>query len=54
MGLETKSDSEIETWIRNHENAGATSAPLYLELRKSVLGARSLSTSSTLIDRWSI
>jgi hypothetical protein len=30
--LTTKTDSEIETWIRNHETAGRTSVPLYLEL----------------------
>lgn len=27
-----KSDSDIDIWIRNHENAGKTSAPLYLDL----------------------
>ena len=30
--LTTKTDSEIETWIKNHEDAGKTSAPLYFEL----------------------
>lgn len=32
MALATKTDSEIETWIRNHERAEKTSVPLYLEL----------------------
>lgn len=32
MDLTTKNDSEIESWIRNHERAGETSASLYLEL----------------------
>ena len=32
MTLATKTDSEIETWIRNHEKAEKTSVPLYLEL----------------------
>jgi len=30
--LEAKTDKEIGNWIRNHENAGKTSAPLYLQL----------------------
>jgi hypothetical protein len=32
MKLAAKTDAEINTWIRNHENAGKTSAPLYIEL----------------------
>lgn len=32
MELRGKKDSEIETWIRNYENAGRTSESLYLEL----------------------
>ena len=32
MELTTKTDPEIETWIRNHENAGKTTEPLYLKL----------------------
>jgi hypothetical protein len=32
LELMTKTDSEIETWIRNHETAGMTSEPLYREL----------------------
>lgn len=32
MDLTIKTDSEIETWIRNHENAGKTAEPLYFEL----------------------
>ena len=34
MALTTKTVSEIEIWIRNHEKASKTSAPLYLELRE--------------------
>ncbi|MGW8281473.1 hypothetical protein ACWGK7_18505 (plasmid) [Sphingomonas aurantiaca] len=30
--LNLKTDAEIGNWIRNHETAGKTSAPLYLEL----------------------
>ena len=30
--LDSKTDPEIGNWIRNHEKAGQTSAPLYLEL----------------------
>lgn len=32
MDLATKTDPEIETWIRNHETNGGTAAPLYLQL----------------------
>lgn len=32
MELTTKTDPEIETWIRNHEKAGKTTEPLYLQL----------------------
>jgi hypothetical protein len=32
VGLETKTDTEIETWIRNHEKGSRTSDPLYLRL----------------------
>ncbi|QIK95579.1 hypothetical protein G7076_02975 [Sphingomonas sp. HDW15A] len=32
MDLTTKTDPEIETWIRNYENAGKTSETFYLEL----------------------
>jgi hypothetical protein len=32
VDLTTKTDSEIESWIRNHENAGKTSEPLYFGL----------------------
>ncbi|RWN25284.1 hypothetical protein [Mesorhizobium sp.] len=30
--LTEKTDTEIDQWIRNHEQKGATSAPLYLQL----------------------
>ncbi|MCO5792685.1 MAG: hypothetical protein HEQ21_07685 [Blastomonas sp.] len=32
MDLAAKTDRDIESWIRNHERAAKTSAPLYLEL----------------------
>lgn len=32
MDLTGKKDAEIESWIRNHENVGKTSEPLYREL----------------------
>lgn len=32
VDLATKTDPEIETWIRNHETKGGTTAPLYLQL----------------------
>ena len=32
MDLTTKTNAEIETWIRNHETAGKTSAQLYRDL----------------------
>lgn len=32
MDLATKTDAEIETWIKNHENNGGTAAPLYFQL----------------------
>lgn len=32
MDLSTKTDREIETWIRNHETASKTGDPLYHEL----------------------
>ncbi len=32
VDLSAKSDREIETWIRNHENERATAAPLYIQL----------------------
>jgi hypothetical protein len=32
MDFSAKSDSEIETWIENHERSGATSAELYKRL----------------------
>ncbi len=43
--LESKTDAEIRNWIRNHEKAGKTSAPLYLQLleeraRRSQLSQR--------------
>lgn len=43
--LESKTDSEIKIWIRNHEEAGKTSTPLYLQLleeraRRSQSGQR--------------
>lgn len=32
VDLSTKTDREIDSWIRNHENERATKAPLYLQL----------------------
>lgn len=32
MDLATKTDPEIETWIKNHETKGRTAAPLYFQL----------------------
>ncbi len=32
MELTSKTNAEIESWIRNHEAAGKTTAPLYRDL----------------------
>lgn len=32
MELTAKTNAEIETWVRNHENAGKTATPLYRDL----------------------
>jgi len=32
VNLATKTDPQIETWIRNHEANGGTAAPLYFQL----------------------
>ncbi|GGJ56481.1 hypothetical protein GCM10011393_28360 [Sphingopyxis bauzanensis] len=32
VGFETKTDAEIDSWIRNHETKGGTAAPLYGQL----------------------
>ena len=32
MAFPTKTDAQIETWIKNHENSGLTNAPLYMQL----------------------
>lgn len=42
MDLTTKTDAEIDTWIRNHENAGKTSSPLYLALLDHRVGRAQL------------
>ena len=48
--LTKETDSRIDTWIRNHEDKGVTSSPLYLELLQE-RARRSQAKSHLEIDK---